>query len=241
MADLLTQQYTFTAHLRDARQPAPPDINPRRMALYRELFFNNIEGFLSNNFPLLRTYYDDATWQNLAQDFFARHRCLTPYFYAIPQEFIQYLQNERAPQSEDPPFLYDLAHYEWIETALAIAPGEPPPRLIELDQPLTWSELAQILTYQWPIQDISAGECPDRPEPVCLLGYRGYDDQVHFLQLNPLTEQLVRAIQAQPGQTAADYLNRLLKTLDYANPEGLLRGGFSILADLAERGVIGRN
>ena len=37
-------QYAFAAHLRDPdANPAPPDIEDRRMKIYRELVYNNIE------------------------------------------------------------------------------------------------------------------------------------------------------------------------------------------------------
>ncbi len=63
--------------------------------MYRELFFNNIEGFLSGNFPVLRKILDDQQWFALVQDFFAKHPCQSPYFSEIPEEFLDYLQNER--------------------------------------------------------------------------------------------------------------------------------------------------
>ena len=40
-------QYEFTAHIRDPERNARPDgIEDRRMGIYRDLFYNNVEGFL---------------------------------------------------------------------------------------------------------------------------------------------------------------------------------------------------
>ena len=48
-------QYQFAATIRDPEnKPAPDNIEPRRMTIYRELFYNNIEGFIANGFPVLR-------------------------------------------------------------------------------------------------------------------------------------------------------------------------------------------
>ncbi len=53
-ADFIQQQYDFAAHIRNPEQnPAPAGIEDRRMGIYRELFYNNVEGFLSNGFPVL--------------------------------------------------------------------------------------------------------------------------------------------------------------------------------------------
>ena len=53
-------------YLRDpAHQPPPEDIEPRRLKIYEELVYNNIEGFLSGGFPILRSLYEDADWHGL--------------------------------------------------------------------------------------------------------------------------------------------------------------------------------
>ncbi|HPO24365.1 MAG TPA: putative DNA-binding domain-containing protein, partial [Arenimonas sp.] len=45
---LRQQQFALAKHIRDpeANLP-PPDIEDRRLAIYRELFFNNVEGLLA--------------------------------------------------------------------------------------------------------------------------------------------------------------------------------------------------
>ena len=44
---LADRQRAFAAHLRDPSNPAPPGIEARRMAVYRDLFYNAIEGLLA--------------------------------------------------------------------------------------------------------------------------------------------------------------------------------------------------
>ena len=39
-------------------------IEGRRLDIYRDLFFNNINGFLSNGFPVCRSLYSDSDWAN---------------------------------------------------------------------------------------------------------------------------------------------------------------------------------
>jgi len=57
------EQYRFTAHIRDPeKNPAPDTIEDRRMAVYRDLFYNNVEGFLSRSFPVLRKIF---SWKYL--------------------------------------------------------------------------------------------------------------------------------------------------------------------------------
>ena len=91
------------------------------MAIYRELFFNNIRNLLANMFPVLRKLRDDDKWHSMIRQFLQRHRADTPYFLQLPQEFLAFLQEEYEPRDDDFPFLVELAHYEYIELALSVS------------------------------------------------------------------------------------------------------------------------
>ena len=90
MPDLRQQQSAFAAHLRDpAANPPPPGIEPRRMAIYRDLFFNNIAGLLAANFPVIRRTLGEDAWRALVRRFYSTHRSRTPLFperiaYTVP-------------------------------------------------------------------------------------------------------------------------------------------------------------
>ena len=48
-------QYAFAAHIRDPESNAAPEgIEDRRLAVYRELFYNNVQSLLTSTFPVLR-------------------------------------------------------------------------------------------------------------------------------------------------------------------------------------------
>ena len=115
------QQYAFAAHIRNPeKKPNPEGIEERRMKIYRELFYNNVEGFIANTYPVLRRILSDDRWHGMIRDYFAHHLAHTPLFPEMPREFLKYLEHERIPQPDDPPFLLELAHYEWVELALSL-------------------------------------------------------------------------------------------------------------------------
>ena len=62
------------------RRAAPPDIESRRVGIYRDLIYNNIESFLSGGFPVLRSLYSDERWHALVRDFVRDHVSHSPYF-----------------------------------------------------------------------------------------------------------------------------------------------------------------
>jgi hypothetical protein len=242
--DFKAKQSEFAAYIRDPKNnPVPADVQPQRMAMYRELFFNNIDSFLSANFPVLRAILNDSQWFDLEQDFFARHASTSPHFSEIPEEFLDYLQNER-DSSDDLPFMLELAHYEWVEMALFIAKETVQANNQSLEnlqnQRIELSPLAWPLVYQYPVQQISPDFLPEAaPEqPTFLVVYRNPGDEVNFIEITPITYRLLQIIQEQDGMLTNDCLQQVAEELNHPNPEMVIAGGLQILKDLAGKTVI---
>ncbi len=242
--DFNARQREFAAHIRDPENnPAPADVKEPRMAMYRELFFNNIEGFLSGNFPVLRKILNDTQWYALAQDFFAKHSCKTPHFSQIPEEFLDYLQNERDSQ-DDFPFTLELAHYEWVEMALSIASEDVATSAQELDnlrnRNIALSPLAWPLVYQYPVQKIGPAFLPlEAPEQATfLIVYRNREDDVNFIEITPITYRLLEIIQEHEYPLAEDCLKQVADESNHPDPEFIIAGGLQILKELAEKTII---
>jgi len=243
---LRKQLFQFAAHIRDPdNNPAPNDIEDRRMGIYRDLFFNNVKGFLNSTFPVLKSLYEEDAWLELARRFYALHRCQSPYFLEISREFIDYLQTEHTLRDIDPPFLFELAHYEWIELALSISQENPDLQQIDtklslLDGHPVMSPLAWLLTYSWPVHQIRPDFQPEQPaeQTVCIIVYRDTDDDVQFTEINPVTAKLLQQLEQNDALSGADVLNEIAKELGVANPEPILQSGLEILEGLKQRGII---
>ena len=69
---LKKQLFDFAAHIRDPENsPVPDNIEDRRMEIYRGLFFNNVQGFLANTFPVLKSLYEEDAWIELVRSFYS--------------------------------------------------------------------------------------------------------------------------------------------------------------------------
>ncbi|MDO9168695.1 MAG: putative DNA-binding domain-containing protein [Methylobacter sp.] len=242
--DFKAKQLEFAAYIRDPENnPPPADVQPQRIAMYRELFFNNIDSFLSANFPVLQAILDDQQWFQLGQDFFAKHACQSPHFSKIPEEFLDYLQNER-DSSNDFPFMLELAHYEWVEMALSIAKETVSGHHQNLDnlknQSIQLSSLAWPLAYQYPVHKISPDFLPETaPEQATfLVVYRNPDDEVNFIEITPITYRLLEIIQEHEQVLVTDCLKQVAEEMHHPNPEMIMAGGLQILKELAEKTVI---
>jgi hypothetical protein len=242
--DFAAKQREFVAYIRDPENhPAPADVKLPRIDMYRELLFNNIENFLSSNFPVLRKIFADAQWEAMVGDFFAKHSCTSPYFSEIPEEFLAYLEHER-DHADDYPFMLELAHYEWVEMAVAISKETTPvPSQIPEDlagHRLTVSAVAWPLAYQYPVHKIAPDFLPTEPptQPTFLIVYRNAQEDVQFLEITPLTCSLLDIIQNNPQLSANDCLQQIAIEMQHPHPEVIVTAGLQILAGLAEKAIV---
>lgn len=243
----IQKQYEFAAHIRDPQQNAKPaDVEERRMKIYTELFYNNIENFISNTYPVLREITTDDKWHEMIREYMAKHLSHTPLFPEMPREFLKYLENERN-NPDDYPFMYELAHYEWIELALMTS---------DLDQTINWknidpdaemldghpvlSPLAWPLQYNYAVQSIGPDFLPEEEneQPVYLIVYRDLNDEVHFMELNPVTALLIQYINDDNKLTAKEILEKIAVEINHPDPGVVIEGGKAILSDLKQRNIL---
>lgn len=237
-------QFEFTRHIRDPKaNPRPADVPARRMKIYNELLFNNLEGFLLACFPVLRQILGKRKWTALVRDFFAEHRCHTPLFRQIPDEFIQYLQSGRGERDSDPPFMRELAHYEWIELVLSVSNKEAPAEIDADGDLLTGrpflNPVLTLLQYRYPVHRIGPRFKPEVPpaEATHLLVFRDTEFSVRFIELNPVSARLVQLLE-ENQRSGEQALLRVARELKYPDPRAVIEGGQAILGNLRAEGAI---
>jgi hypothetical protein len=238
------RQFELTAHLRAPEAVPPPgDVEQRRIAIYRELLYNNVEGFLARAFPVVRAISPDATWNELVGGFYSDHRSTSPLFREIPEEFLHYLVAERGERPGDPPFLAELAHYEWVEMALALADEEVEAEGVDpggdlLDGVPVLSPHAWTMGYRYPVHRIGPDYRPDAAEPTFLLVHRDRHDEVGFLEVNPVSARLIELLREAPGSTGRELLERVAAEIQHGDVDVVVASGAALLEDLRRRDVI---
>lgn len=236
-------------YIRDPAHATPPaGIEERRLKIYRELFFNNIESMLAGNFPVIKRILggapDSGRWPTLVRDFYRDHPSRTPLFTELAREFVRYLET-RAAGADDPPWLSELAHYEWVELALQISeahaddiPHDPDGDLLD-GRPLV-SPLAWPLSYTWPVHRIGPGHQPDAApaEPTCLLLQRDPAGKVGFQQLSALTFRLLQRLEQHPDLDGRSQLRALAQEAATEADDTFLAQGLAMLQQLHATAVI---
>lgn len=235
-------QAEFCGHVRSPRTMArPKGVSAKRLSVYAGLLFNNMESTLAGCFPVCKKVLGMRRWNGLVREFFAGHRCSTPLFRQIPEEFLQWLS--QAESSSLPPFLPQLAHYEWVELAVAVSDAVSPTDWVAngdlLDGRPVMSPALMLLRYDWPVQRISPRFRPDQPlaDPVWLLVFRDADDEVKFIELNQVSAQLVGLLQTD-SCTGRAALMEIARTLQHPDPQQVVAFGADILSSLRQSGAI---
>jgi hypothetical protein len=243
-------QRTLADHIRDPDHAPPPGgIEPRRLKVYRDLFFNNIESMLGGNFPVIRRIFsappDPDAWKTLVRDFYREHPSRTPLFTELAREFLRYIEGRAGPGRGDPPWLPELAHYEWVELALQISDAraddiahDPAGDLFDgapLVSPLAWP-----LAYVWPVHRIGPDHLPRQPPatPTCLLLQRDASGVVAFQQLSPLAYRLLQRLDQHPELDGRSQLRALAGEAGASSVDAFVEDGARMLRQFRETGVI---
>ncbi len=239
-------QHAFMRHMRDPESnPAPQGIEDRRMDIYRGLIYRNIQNFIANSFPVLRTIIADPHWHDMVRDYICCHQARTPLFPRMPIEFLHYLEHERQTQPHDPPFMLELARYEWGEVAVSLDPREVD--LCGVDVEGDVLERIPVLnpivlpqTYHYPVHRISVEYQPDHPPetPTHILLYRRPDDVVKFLELSAASAHLFECLRGNTQKTGRQIVEMIAGELVHPDPEVVVQGGVDMLREMHARDLI---
>ncbi|MDO8348186.1 MAG: putative DNA-binding domain-containing protein [Rugosibacter sp.] len=235
-------QYALGRHLRQPHSvKRPAGVPVRRAEVYHRLLRNNLEGFLLACFPVTHTLLGARRWPRLVDAFFREARCHTPWFREIPREFLDWLLAAEALPVALPPWLAELAHYEWVELALdvmetATLPAHDPHGDLLENIPVLAPALMNLV-YAWPVHRIGPAFRPRKPQAVHLLVFRNLEDRIEFVELNPVSARLVTLLQ-EGGHSGRDASRQIAAELHHPSPDGLCGHGTGILNQLRLSGAI---
>lgn len=212
------------------------------MAVYKRLFYDNIESFCARTFKTFRAIANDEYWHTLIRSFIKSHRCSTPYFREIPNEFLQFLVDRGEPD-EHYPFMIELCHFDLVRIELYFAPEsiQGKNRLTSLDARIQRSPLVRLLSYQWPVHKIDEDfEVSSTPtEPTWLIAFRDRKSNVEFLVSNPRTVRMLEILE-QP-KSCRELIQELAEELQsssdsiaeqaHAKLKSFVRSGVVVLAN----------
>jgi hypothetical protein len=238
-------QTGFAARIRNPQgAPLPTGVSERRMRVYEELVFENLEGFLLACYPITHRILGDKGWAWLLRRFMIEHRCESPLFRDIPKEFLDWAGLKVHEYFPGLPFLHEFLHYEWLELSVSISPEKNDPANIDSEGDFLASRPAlnattRLACYNFPVHRIGPGFQPRqaRNERYCYLLHRDAGDQVQFILLSPVSARLVELLQ-QEKITGREALLQLARELNNTDLETVFEAGRKQLEALHRAGVL---
>jgi hypothetical protein len=71
-----------------------------------------------------------------------------------------------------------------------------------------------------------------------LLVYRRKNDEVGFLELNPVSARLVECIQGNNNKTGLQLLEGIAQELRHPDPQVVINGGIEIMCDMHDKDIL---
>ena len=109
-----------------------------------------------------------------------------------------------------------------------------------LNQRPVFSPVAWPLIYQFPVHTMGPDNLPqEAPEQATyLVVYRNRNDEVRFLETNPVTARLISLLQENENYSGTDAINHIVKEMNHPNPDIVKQGGLTALQELQQYGII---
>ncbi len=219
------------------------DFDKRRLGIYQELIFNNLESFCASAMPVLKSVTPQEIWLGWVRGYLVNVKSPSPLFIDIAEQFLQYLTT--LPIEDEQPWRNELAHYEWVE--LNVSLQDSPQKIdgathiyqvIEEGRPLVVADSAWALAYKYPVHKVSSDNFDFSPEPTFLVVYLDHENEVRFLQTTSAVIVMLNQIEQQ-NEMSFTQLQQALSELGFQqSPEQLKTFLTEAISDLISRGVL---
>ncbi len=245
-------QHQFVDYLRNPlKKETLPESLPQSSRIYAKLLYSKIEGSLDNCFPISCKLLGTKRWTQLIQSFIKNHRCKSPLYREIPDEFIDYLMNEQSAIVL-PEFIVELAHYEWMELVLETEKATLSKPYFTFNEDIlniipAFNPVLHLLHYHYPVQYITASDSywknwesrtePYSQEGIILAALRDNEDNVQFIEVNTVTARLIE-LTREGLSTAEQALLELAAEMHYGDHETILPFGTDIFKQLEQQQII---
>lgn len=238
-AEILTE---FAGSCLSGTAPSLPGIHSEsRVKVYQNLIANIFSNALNKAFPIARKLLD-TQWSQLTSEFLTNGTPSSPALWMMPQDFLDYVVEQKIAHRLNLPFLEDLLLFEWTEVYIYMKEdGEVPPEIQSVtdlkNQTLVLNPDATIL----PLKHAVFRPIPQNGQvptgDFYLLAYRHPGLlNVRFIELQPL---FVLALQHMAtGTTGRLVIEKLVQTAPNIGAEHIETKTLEFLNAMIEQGVI---
>ena len=239
----MTSLETLEKQLSDAilTREASSDFLISRQSVYRRLVRANLDDVVAQLLPRTAARGGARFWAEVAA-FYETRGPKTHYLRDVPSELVAWAETRWANDASLPSYLHDLARHEIAAMEIGAMAGDEARAArgeLSLDAPVVMAEATQLRRYRSAVHTLPEDE-DDRTEPekreVALLIYRDAGHALRYLELTPAAAAILERLLAGTAVGAA--ITEGAASVGLAVDASLLEGTSTLLADLAERGVL---
>jgi len=244
MPTLTEAQGALCRYLRDPELAGvPAHVQDARVTVYRDAILGNLCDFFGYNFNVLHSVLGAEAFAHLVREFLRTHRAQTPLYAELPGEFIQFLITR--PVDPDLPFLAELAHFEYMESVLAIDDRSVDRSGIDPDGDLLTgvpvpSPLLLPLAYVWPVHRVGPDfkPCEAPAEPTYLLYHRDAEDRITCSELPPVAARLLERLLKEEPMSGRAHAEAIAEEIAHPDPQCVVAGARDLLTEWCRLGVV---
>lgn len=218
-------------------------VGPDRLLVYRKLVFNRFVSAVEMSIPRTVARLGSARFREDVSRFLEEAGSRSPYLRDIAVEFVAWAVPLWAGDSDIPNYMPDLARHELLSFEIASMPQDPKPEPageLDLERGVLFQQAARIVHYDHAVHTLPADE-DDRTVPsrerTSLLAYRDDSHRVRFLELGPVAAEVLTEL-LDRRTPLREAITRGCAAANTNLDDEILGGMATLLADLAERGVL---
>ena len=232
-------QFALSRHLRDPLSvPAPEGIDHADLLVCGQDMVAHVSALLDCAFPVTQALLGDALWQHAVRLFLKDAPHHAPWATAVQRAFVEHVCH--SPEMQNlPAWLQDLAHFEWLQSAVTTTPVSWP----AFDATADLMQHAVVINpthveagYEWPVHDISTDNKPDDMQSTYVSMLRDMHDELHVLESSVFRGQLLDLL--REGQTGEQAFMVLARWLSHPEPDVFVREGADVMAQLQREGIV---
>ena len=233
-------QFALARHLRDPLVAARPEgVSSVDAQASLQHMFETLSALLSPTFPVSRALLGETLWRHAVQLFLQDAPPHAPWTGAVQRAFARYLRS--SPHAKDlPAWLQDMAHFEWLKSAVQAAMTEVPAfdaRGDLMSCALVLNPTHVEVAYEWPVHTIDAQHKPDDMQRTHLSVLLDRKGKLRVLESSVFRAQLL-ALLAENGVTGQQAFESLARWLDHPEPAEFVAQGVQVLEQLQREGVV---
>lgn len=237
--DFRQTQFALARYLRDPLGASlPAGVNAADANACSQEMVDHLCDILAPAFPVTHALLGDDMWGLTVRMFLKDAPCHMPWATALQRAFVTHVCGS-TDMLQLPAWLQDLAHFEWLQTAVSTLPvtwpafdatGDTMHNAVVLNP--THVEAA----YEWPVHDIDTEHKPDDMQHTHVTMLRDLQDELHVFDSSVFRGQLIGLL--RDGQTGEQAFMGLAMWLSHPDPENFVQEGVQVMAQLQREGVV---